>query len=196
MFSWDFEDLDLREFVCVVNLYLDKCGVYDWHGLVVWCLNYDSEPVTKQSAWKIGGCTFHTSCSDVLCLFVHFQVLFCENLDIQLDSSMTEFLNCNVKFDSNSQQLVIPELLHLYQDYVQLNQEPESHTAAGAFSSMYSLYCSSVSMSVYRCVSMTGVFHRSTNNCSLYQEPSFHDLTIWQTFMLGCACQTFAWTLW
>jgi len=84
----------------------------------------------------------------VLCLFVHFKVLLVENLDIQLDSSMTEFLNCNVKFDSSSQQFVIPELLHLYQDYVQLNQEPESHTAVGAFSSMYSLYCSSVSMSV------------------------------------------------
>jgi hypothetical protein len=69
-------------------------------------------------------------------------VLFVENVDVQLDSSMTEFLNCNVKFDSNSQQLVIPELLHLYQDYVQLNQEPESHTAAGTFSSMYSPYCS------------------------------------------------------
>jgi len=84
----------------------------------------------------------------VLYLFVLFKVLFFENLDIQLDSSMTEFLNCNVKFDSNSQQLVIPELLHLYLDYVQLNQEPESHTAVGAFASMYSLYCSSVSIPV------------------------------------------------
>jgi hypothetical protein len=84
----------------------------------------------------------------VLYLFVHFKVLFVENVDIQLDSSMMEFLNSNVKFDSNSQQLVIPELLHLYQDYVQLNQEPESYTAVGAFSSMYSLYCSSVSISV------------------------------------------------
>jgi len=84
----------------------------------------------------------------VLCLFVHYKVLFFENLDIQLDSSMTEFLNCNVKFDNNSHQLVIPELLHLYQDYVQLNQEPESHTAVGAFSSMYFVYCSTVSMSV------------------------------------------------
>ena len=116
--------------------------------LVVWCLTYGSEPVTKQSARKIGGCAFYTSCSDVLCLFIHFKVLFFENLDIQLDSSVTDFLNFNVKFDSNSQQLVIPALLHLYQDYVQLNQEPESHTAVGAFSSMYSLYCSSVSISV------------------------------------------------
>jgi len=32
---------------------------------------------------------------------------------------------------------------------------------------------------------MTGVFDRSTNNCSLYQEPSFHVLTIWKTFVLG-----------
>jgi hypothetical protein len=124
----------------MVNLYLGKCVVFDWYGLVVWCLTYGSEPLTKESARKIGGCTFHTSSSDVLCLFIHFKVLFFENLDIQLDSSMREFLNCNVKFDSNSQQLVIPELLHLYQDYVQLNQEPESHTAVGAFSSMYSPY--------------------------------------------------------
>jgi len=84
----------------------------------------------------------------VLCLFVHFKVLFFENLDIQLDSSMTEFLNCNVKFDSNSQQLIIPALLHLYLDYVQLNQEPESHSAVEAFTSTYSLYCSSVSLPV------------------------------------------------
>jgi hypothetical protein len=78
----------------------------------------------------------------MLYLFVHFKVLFGESLDVQLDSSMTEFLNCNVKFDNNCQQLVIPELLHLYQDYVQLNQEPEGHIAVGAFSSMCSPYCS------------------------------------------------------
>jgi hypothetical protein len=53
---------------------------------------------------------------------------------------MTEFLDHSVKFDSKSQQLVIPELLHLYQDYVLLNQEPESHTVVPAFTSMYSLW--------------------------------------------------------
>jgi hypothetical protein len=78
-------------------------------------------------------------------IFICFKVLFAENVDIQLDSSMAEFLNSNVKFDSSSQQLVIPELLLLYQDCVQLNQEPQSYTAVGAFSSMYS---SSVSISV------------------------------------------------
>jgi len=30
---------------------------------------------------------------------------------------------------------------------------------------------------------MTGVVDGSTNNCELYQEP-FHDLTIWQTFLV------------
>ncbi|PNF30079.1 hypothetical protein B7P43_G04236 [Cryptotermes secundus] len=66
------------------------------------------------------------------------QVLCAESVDIQLDSSMREFLNHNVKFDTVSQELVIPELLHFYQDYVQLNQEPESHVAVPAFTNMKS----------------------------------------------------------
>jgi hypothetical protein len=57
-----------------------------------------------------------------------FKVLCAECLDVQLDSSMREFLNHSVKCDAVSQQLVIPELLHCYQEYVQLNQQPESHT--------------------------------------------------------------------
>lgn len=65
-------------------------------------------------------------------------MLFAESVDVQLDGSMTEFLDHSVKFDSKSQQLVIPELLHFYLDYVQLNQEPESHSAVPAFTSMYS----------------------------------------------------------
>ncbi|XP_021918501.1 uncharacterized protein LOC110829239 isoform X4 [Zootermopsis nevadensis] len=64
------------------------------------------------------------------------QVLFAESVDVQLDGSMTEFLDHSVKFDSKSQQLVIPELLHFYLDYVQLNQEPESHSAVPAFTNV------------------------------------------------------------
>jgi hypothetical protein len=68
---------------------------------------------------------------------MNFKVLCAENVDVQLDSSVREFLNHNVKFDAISQQLVIPELLHFYQDYVQLNQEPERFTAVPSFTSMY-----------------------------------------------------------
>jgi DNA phosphorothioation-dependent restriction protein DptG len=68
---------------------------------------------------------------------MNFKVLCAESVDVQLDSIMREFLNHNVKFDSISQQLVIPELLHFYQDYVQLNQEPESHIAVPAFTCMF-----------------------------------------------------------
>ncbi|XP_069671907.1 uncharacterized protein Sptz isoform X2 [Periplaneta americana] len=60
------------------------------------------------------------------------QVLYVESVDTQLDKSMMEFLNCNVKLEEKRQELIIPELLHLYQDYVQLNQEPESHSAVPA----------------------------------------------------------------
>jgi hypothetical protein len=75
------------------------------------------------------------------CTYLYiFKVLFVESVDVQLDSSMTEFLNHNLKFDSKSQLLVIPELLHFYQDYVLLNQEPESHTAVPAFTGIYLLY--------------------------------------------------------
>jgi hypothetical protein len=68
---------------------------------------------------------------------MNFKVLCAESVDVQLDNSMREFLNHSVKFNTLSQQLVIPELLHFYQDYVQLNQEPESHIAVPAFTSMF-----------------------------------------------------------
>jgi hypothetical protein len=67
---------------------------------------------------------------------MNVKVLCTESLDVQLDSSMREFLKHSVKFDTISQQLVIPQLLQFYQDYVQLNQEPESHTTVPSFTSM------------------------------------------------------------
>ncbi|XP_066995944.2 uncharacterized protein Sptz [Anabrus simplex] len=53
------------------------------------------------------------------------QVMNVEDIDKQLDSAMVEFLNHNVTFNEGG-QLVIPYLLHCYQEMVCLNQEPES----------------------------------------------------------------------
>ncbi|KAJ9585737.1 hypothetical protein L9F63_002527, partial [Diploptera punctata] len=60
------------------------------------------------------------------------QVLFPDSLDSQLDNNIIDYLNHNVRLNrlnNESHELLIPELLQLYQDYVLLNQEPESNIA-------------------------------------------------------------------
>ena len=63
------------------------------------------------------------------------QVLYPENLDVQFDKNITDYLNHTVGLNPESQELVIPELLQLYLDHLSLNQEPESHIAVPSLTS-------------------------------------------------------------